>query len=395
MSYTIPPDDNAIGNAGHTTQHNNMADVLTGMGAVLNVQNTAYSGGADPTGVNDSTAAIQAAVNAGFSYLPAGTYKVSSTITISLAGSGLTGPRGRWYHGTAGGPVIQPTSSFSGSSIINITASEVELGNLTIDCSNVSGAANTDGLDMTGNITNGYVHDILIRNAPKYGFQAVYSSGSPFTSNFRKVIIDGGCTSAMWNIANMTDCMFDNCYAIGGAAQGWYIYGTGNTKMIGCRAEWSNVGYQVDGNSGFRDFQMVGCSTDRNTTHGLQFTCTGTDPITITGFTANRDGAGSTSGNYAGVSIASAVTNPIVLTGLSVTSGKNDDGTGNATPQFGVSFHSGTSPKFVSIVNGFINAITTAMDLSATTNFHTRCVYTSTGFPVPATFTNYNGGDIA
>lgn len=52
-------------------------------GAPLNVLDF----GADPTGATDSTAAIQAAVNAknGFSaiYLPAGTYKITSTITFS------------------------------------------------------------------------------------------------------------------------------------------------------------------------------------------------------------------------------------------------------------------------------------------------------------------------
>lgn len=389
MSYTIPSDAHSVGDAGHTSDHNKIADVLTGMGAALNAQNTAYSGGADPTGTNDSTAALQAAGNAGLAYLPPGTYKTSSPITLSTAGGGLTGPRGRWYHGAAGGAVIQPSASFSGSQVINITASEVELGNLTVDCSNISPAANTDAVDMTGAITNGYLHDLLIRNAPKYGFQAVFSGGNPFTSNFRKVIIDGGCTSAMWNVANMTDCMFDNCYAIGGGAQGWYLYGMGNTVMTGCRAEYCTTGYQVDGNGGFRNFRMIGCSTDRNTQHGINFTCTGADPITLSGCTFNRDGSSSTSGSYAGINIVSAETNPLIIGDFAVTPGKNDDGTGNATPQFGISFASGTSPKLVQLTNGLVIAITTAMNLSATTNFHTRNIYTGTGFPLPSTFTYY------
>lgn len=391
MSYTLPSDGNAIGSTGHVTDHNNIVDVITGMGAVLNARNTAYAGGADPTGANDSTSALQAAANAGLAYLPPGTYKVTSPITISTAGGGLIGNHGRWYHGTAGGAVLVPTSGFSGSSIINVTGAEVEVGGFTIDCSAISSAAAIDGLDVTGNITGWYLHDLLIRNAPRYGVQFVFSGGSPFSGNAYRVIVDGTGNSAGFNIANVTDAMFLDCYAIGCSGQGWYILGNGGTKLVGCRAEWSTsgVGYQIDGNGGFRNFQMVGCNTDRNAQHGLNFTCTGTDPVLISGFNANRDGASSTSSSYAGINIASGVTNPICIGDFNVTTGKNDDGTGNATPQFGVSFASGTSPKLVQLSNGLVAAITTAMNLSASTNFHTRNIYTCTGFPLPSTFTYF------
>jgi len=386
MSYTIPSDSHVPGDpTGHTTDHNNIVDVIKSLGT-LNVLNTAYSGGADPTGVADSTAAIQAAVNAGLAFLPAGTYKTTSPITIGTAGTGLVGNHGRWYHGTAGGAVIKPSGSFSGSAVINVTASEVELGNLTIDCSNLSSGASIDGLDLTGNITNFYGHEMLIRSAPYYGVQAVYSSGAPFASNFRKVIVDGTGTHAGWNISNMTDCMFDNCYAIGAAGQGWYLYGNGNTILLGCRAEWSGgVGYQIDGNGG-AGFRMIGCSTDRNTQHGVQFTCTGTDPINITGLTCHRDGAGSTSSGYAGVSVASGVTNRITISGLNVYTGKNDDGTGNATPQYGVNITSPTAPTFVAISNAYLNGVTAGQtNVSAANGCHWRLVYTEPSYPPSGT----------
>lgn len=104
MSYTIPSDTHAPGDAGHTVDHNNMADVLKGMGAVANVQNTAFAGGADPTGGADSTAAIQAALlsfgtltswsqgQGGTVYVPPGIYTISKTLVIPsgvrLAGAG-------------------------------------------------------------------------------------------------------------------------------------------------------------------------------------------------------------------------------------------------------------------------------------------------------------------
>ena len=57
--------------------------------------------GADPTGVADSTAAIQAAIDAGYMvYLPAGVYKITSEIVIK-DGTGLIGVSAFWKRRTA------------------------------------------------------------------------------------------------------------------------------------------------------------------------------------------------------------------------------------------------------------------------------------------------------
>jgi len=89
VSYTIPSDTHLVGDTGHTTDHNNAIDVLKGMGAVYNVLNTAFAGGAKGDNVTDDTAAIQAAIDAaaaavggsapagGVVYLPPGKYRVS------------------------------------------------------------------------------------------------------------------------------------------------------------------------------------------------------------------------------------------------------------------------------------------------------------------------------
>lgn len=124
---------------------------------------TAY--GADPTGVADSTTAIQNAVTAAAAarttaYLPAGTYLVSSTITNStgagsLVGAGRwgtiisftgTGDAIRWYNSTYGGS--QPGGDGSG------------VRDLRID--GTSAGAGSTGLH-TGDQT-ALRHDVVITN---------------------------------------------------------------------------------------------------------------------------------------------------------------------------------------------------------------------------------------
>lgn len=88
MSFTIPPPNKVDGQSGFIADIDNAYAALA-LVTGINVLNSAYAGGADPTGVADSTAAIQAALNAvpaggGVVRIPAGTYKVSGTLTVSV-----------------------------------------------------------------------------------------------------------------------------------------------------------------------------------------------------------------------------------------------------------------------------------------------------------------------
>jgi hypothetical protein len=335
------------------------------------------SEGADPTGLSDSTTAIQTCLNAAAPncgvFLPGGTYRVSFPLIIP-AGVKLFSTHGRWYHGLSGGAVIKPSGLFSGSQILQIAGSDAEIGHLTVDCSNLSPAAAIDGIDGIGPVTNVYLHDLLIRNAPQYGFQAVFSGGNPFTWNMRKVIVDGTGSKAGFNVSNMTDVMFEDCYAIGCAAQGWYLYGMGNSVLSHCRAEWNaGFGYQIDGSGGM-GLRLIGCSTDRNTQHGIWISSTSNEPIVISGHIAHRDGAGSTSAGYAGIAIASTCTNPVLINGLAVYPGVNDDGSGNDSPQYGLSV--GATPTYVSVANALLHGVSAGLNGSITNG---REVATRTG----------------
>jgi hypothetical protein len=88
MSYTLPPTKRVAGNTGHVGDHDNIANVLAGIPPVVyNVLNSAYGGGADPTGTDDSTDALQAVLNAvksaggGCLYVPSGKYLVGGELS--------------------------------------------------------------------------------------------------------------------------------------------------------------------------------------------------------------------------------------------------------------------------------------------------------------------------
>lgn len=55
MSYTIPADNHVANDTGHVGDHNDIADMLKLESVTnrINVLNTAYAGGADPTGSAD------------------------------------------------------------------------------------------------------------------------------------------------------------------------------------------------------------------------------------------------------------------------------------------------------------------------------------------------------
>src|SRR5713101_656665 len=95
--FTLPPDTRVVGSGNPPVDMDGVVDTLTALGAVNNVLNAAYSGGADPTGVADSAAAFQAAINAlpaggGMVLVPPGTYKF---------GSAVNPVSGLWLHGTS------------------------------------------------------------------------------------------------------------------------------------------------------------------------------------------------------------------------------------------------------------------------------------------------------
>jgi len=99
--------------------------------------------GADPTGAEDSTAAIQAAITASrFVYFPAGTYRTTSTITLSSIGQSLIGAGGGGNSKTGGSSGVVPTgvnqsatqivADFNGGPVIRISNQGCTVSDMTI-----------------------------------------------------------------------------------------------------------------------------------------------------------------------------------------------------------------------------------------------------------------------
>jgi hypothetical protein len=128
MSQTLLTGDvRAPGTPNPSGDVNNLNDVLLGLGAKNNVQNTAWAGGADPTGTADSTAAINAALAAvpaggGAVYVPAGTYLVNTATALAMTAAG-TVLRGDGPMAT----IIRVGSSFTGAQVLGITADSCEV----------------------------------------------------------------------------------------------------------------------------------------------------------------------------------------------------------------------------------------------------------------------------
>jgi pectate lyase-like protein len=100
LSYTLlTGDPRAFGTGNPPQDVNNLNDVLNGNQFYYNVLNTVWNGtGADPTGATDSTAAIQACLNAApqgsIITIPVGTYVISNplvmnTPNVTIQGFGL------------------------------------------------------------------------------------------------------------------------------------------------------------------------------------------------------------------------------------------------------------------------------------------------------------------
>src|ERR1700722_990329 len=142
-----------------------IAQAAMNVAGVYNIQNTSYAGGADPSGLADSTMAINAAITAcqnagaGIVWFPPGTYLVSGTISVTasgvqLLGAGLNATVLQFTNGTNDCIVFAGVSQFS-------TIQGCSLRNMTLNHSGKSGGRTVYG----AYVTNILVENLIVLNA--------------------------------------------------------------------------------------------------------------------------------------------------------------------------------------------------------------------------------------
>lgn len=319
--------------------------------------------GALGDGIADDTTAIQSALSAcppgGIVYLPIGEYRTSDSLIV---------PPGVTLQGTHGNHIdegdttwvqtdsrIKPLAGFKGSACILIQdkdsgkytagSAEQRLFHLTLNGSALPRDTNVDGIQFVGKVHGVVVRDVSIYAFPSHAINTVYKTplagGGPsalYSSRFERIAAKA-CGGITFSFNNTTDSQFTDLEAIQGGSHGFFISGCGNSCFTNCRSEW-NTRNGFDLRGGFGIVELLGCSTDRNGSNGVSIDSNSDKAgvIVLNGLRLNRDGRnnGSGGGGYAGLKISGAIT-AILASAIAAETGVDDDGTGSASPQYGVS----------------------------------------------------------
>ena len=376
MVYSIPPDNVVSGNAGHIAAHNDLSYILRNVSDIaVNAQNTAYSGGADPTGSSDSTAAINAALSSaagsgGLVYLPAGVYKTTAPLIIP-PGTALVGDYANevaTYLDALYGTVIQPSSGWAQGAapangvitMINQTTAgysvpseEQKLYGLLIDCHNMP-ASSTDGIQFYGGVARTHLERVLVAQAPHNGVSLMFVNGSAagaircYRVNVRYAgnygfLHDRGSDGTYF------DCLTENC-----GNDGWNITNLSNGIMSGCRSEHNGGnGYTytcTNSSTGSGTALFSACTSDRNEDNGIEIFSTNNSgvPVQLAGCRYRRDGrnGGTGGGSFAGIYVH-AYPSIVQMSGTTVFPGVSDSGTETNSPDIGLRIHSNSASGYI------------------------------------------------
>ena len=244
----------------------NFTDLYTQVGAI-SISVVSY--GADPTGVADSTAAIQAAINAvaalggGTVFLPDGVYNISSTLTISSSGVTLLGAGWNSFHDT-GSPTYPvklnwvggatPMVSYLTTSATLPMTSGCGFQNCYLECNGVA----TIGLFVQSvrgsNFANMYVKNAVtsaytLTTLVKTSGEATDTQNNVFTNcTWRNYDLSAAHASAGMTLtsasvgaanANTSFNTFVLClgetYSNAGGGVGFLLLDADNNTFIGCR----------------------------------------------------------------------------------------------------------------------------------------------------------------
>ncbi|AUG87409.1 minor tail protein [Streptomyces phage Percastrophe] len=332
--------------------------------------------------------AIQQAVDAAFALgggivqLSSGVFHTTAPVTLHPAVT-LQGVHGDQIFNpdqTTSLSYIQPSATFMGGAAIVLLgqtaggytekSAEQRIRHLTINGDeSPAGIHGIQGSDYIHGVT---LEDVgIVRVTGKGIYTFTENASQPFSWTMRRVMVDNSVGVGI-HLINHTDFTGIDVISIGAGSDAFVLSNMPNSRMIGCRAEWSEGhGYKIEGNwgtgSGSGGMIFSACSTDRNRANGFDITSTGNAPISLVGCYTRRDGRNDGSGGagFAGIYAAAAAT-PLVISNWSQYPGQDDGGAGVISPEIGGYFNNNTS---VQLESAYIHGATTAVTQSGNTNF--------------------------
>lgn len=198
---------------------------------------------ADPTGTNDSTAGLQAAINTAVSngtplYLPAGTYKISATL-VAAGRLIMSGAAAAILPASQGGLGVNTAASiiqFAGTGLTNVAVLQlpsafghnIQKVGLTYASQQTAGS-NTYCLQLTGSVAKSLFDEIYMYGGD-IGF---YTASTFFNNSFRNLWVTGFATNAVYMGASGTNNTAENWYLQNTANPNTTVVAAGNCTISG------------------------------------------------------------------------------------------------------------------------------------------------------------------
>ena len=184
--------------------------------------------------------------------------------------------------GHAGGSTIHPVSSFSGTSVINMTNATgtqyygVTLENFTLECWSLTGST-IEGIHIEGAWGAGFIRGVCVDIPPSDCLHFETNTTSSFNPDDWTVEDCKFSASAHgYGVYsdNLPDCWFTDCESSENDLDNWCLLYSANTSMTRCKGENSvaGAGFHFGGQGGTgRALNLNGCTSHDNYLGGYLF----------------------------------------------------------------------------------------------------------------------------
>lgn len=215
--------------------------------------------GATGNGTTDDTSAVQSAITAvaaagGVLLIPAGTYKLSSALTMANYVE---------FRGMGSGVSVFNQTSTTANALTGVDLNNVKLTGLSINGPG-SGSGIGVNFDLSVNADTSYVvmDDVRVASFGSHGVQVK----SPIASRFSRVNVTSNVGDGWHVYGTGTSCHWTACYALNNTSGiGYHLIGLSYSSLAGCASDSNVDGYSL---SGCTSVALTGCGAESSTTDG-------------------------------------------------------------------------------------------------------------------------------